>query len=76
MSELCRVLPGACLRRVCCQHGHVSAVRQLLAALHRTSNDNCCVLALTYASSTSNTDAIQAVLDSPQLPAQLARWVS
>jgi hypothetical protein len=48
-------------------------VQQLLAALHRTSNDDCCVLALTYASSTSNTDAIQAVLDSPQLPAQMAR---
>ena len=60
--------------RVSCQHGHVSAVRQLLAALHRTSNDDdCCVLALTYASSTSNTAAIQAVLDSPQLPEQLAR---
>jgi hypothetical protein len=65
---------GWCLScRVSCQHGHVSAVRQLLAALHRTSNDDCCVLALTYASSTSNTDAIQAVLDSPQLPGQLAR---
>lgn len=59
--------------RVSCQRGHVSAVQQLLAALHRTNNDDCCVLALTYASSTSNTDAIQAVLDSPQLPAQMAR---
>lgn len=62
-----------CCCRVSCQRGYVSAVRQLLAALHRTSNDDCCVLALTYASSTSNTAAIQAVLDSPQLPAQLAR---
>jgi len=65
------VVPCAC--RVSCQRGHVSAVRQLLAALHRTNNDDCCVLALTYASSTSNTDAIRAVLDSPQLPLQLSR---
>jgi hypothetical protein len=59
--------------RVSCRGGHVAAVRQLLAALHCINNEDCGVLALTYASSTSNTAAIQAVLDSPQLTAQLSR---
>lgn len=63
-----------CLGRVACQRGHVSAVRQLLAALHRTNYSlDCGVLALGYASSTCNTDAIAAVLDSAQLSVQLAR---
>lgn len=71
VTPVCINPPFSC--RVSCQRGHVSAVRQLLAALHRINNDDCCVLALSYASSTSNTDAIQAVLESPQLPVQLSR---
>lgn len=74
MSTHCvLLLPPHCCR-VSCRGGHVAAVRQLLAALHRINNEDCGVLALTYASSTSNTAAIQAVLDSPQLTAQLSRW--
>lgn len=63
-----------CLCRVACQRGHLAVIRQLLRYLHAVRCHDCCVLALSYTCSTSNTDSMRCVLESPYLPQQLDRY--
>eukprot|EP00775_Hariotina_reticulata_P008891 gene8891-9069_t len=59
--------------RVACHKGHLVAIRQLLCHLNAVRCHDCCVLALSYTASSSNTEAMRAVLESPYLPQQLIR---
>jgi hypothetical protein len=62
-----------CVCRVACHKGHLVAIRQLLCHLNAVRCHDCCVLALSYTTKSSNTAAMQAVLESPYLPQQLIR---
>lgn len=62
--------------RVACQSGHLPVIRQLLRYLHAARCHDCCVLALSYTCSTSNTESMRCLLESPYLPQQLQRLVT